>query len=316
MELETLIASISRSLSLITYYIRCQNSANLNAINTLLETPFKEILNLIFELDLINLNSNYLYPAIDLGDINKKVAVQVTSTNDLSKIRYTINRFNEYKLFNKYNRLKILIIEEKKGYRPKIQVDTEYFSIKDDVISVFELTRYIKDLSIEKVRRINQILLDVIGNNNINENIEYESNEVKTIINIIQTISIESDNEEVCDDDVPDPNHKINHRFAEYREYLIQIFADLYPVYYPIFKKVDDQQNIGTIQSKKISAYLKKESRRELIESQGSLIIAYDNIVNKIEELLKRHTIVNYDKNAIEFYIIMNIIKCNVFPNT
>lgn len=315
MEIETLIANIAKNLSIITFYIRFENSANLNSINTLLENPFKDIMNIIFDYNLINLNTAYLYPAVDLGDESKKVAVQVTSTNDISKIKHTLTTFNKNNLQEKYDKLKILIIEEKHKYRNKVPLDTSYFVLNDDVIFVYDLVKYIKDLDLEKIRKINNILIEVIGTNHMDDSIDTESNEVKTIMNIIQILSNNSDEEELSDENTPNPNYKINERFAEYKEYLIQIFKDLYPIYFPVFDKVEKQLNLGTIRVRKISTYLKNESRRKLIESQGNLYVAYDSLVNMIEEKLKNSVKINYDKNAIEFYIIMNIIKCNVFPN-
>ena len=38
-------------------------------------------------------------------------------------------------------------------------------------------------------------------------------------------------------------------------------------------------------------------------------------MVNMIELKLKKNTNVGYDKNAIEYFIIKNIVDCNVFPN-
>ena len=69
------------------------------------------------------------------------------------------------------------------------------------------------------------------------------------------------------------------------------------------------------MQTKKISAYLKKISRRKLIEYDGDLMLAYDSLVNMLEDKLKNYSNINFDKNAIEYFIIKNIVDCNVFPN-
>ena len=313
---ENILNEITKKLSIITYYVRFKTHANLNDINIILENCFKNILNIVFDYNLINLNSEYSYPAIDLGDDNKKVAFQITSTNDISKIRGTLEKFNKYKLYEKYDNLKVLIIGEKKSYKPKFKIDTNYFKLENDVISVFELVKYIKNISIESQKEIINILDKIIGINNIDTLTNIESNEVTTIINIIQMLSNSNDDYELTDDKMPDPNHKINERFKEYKECLNGMFIDLSTIYANSYNKVISSLNIGTIQTKKIGAFLKKESVRRLIKFDNDIIAAYEDMVNMIEVRLKKSTNVGYDKNAIEYFIIKNIVDCNVFPNS
>lgn len=92
MEIEDKINDISTNLSILIYQVKLKNKANLNDINTLLETAFKEILNIIYDYNLINLNNKYLYPAIDLGDESAKIAFQVTSEKSIQKIKDTIKK--------------------------------------------------------------------------------------------------------------------------------------------------------------------------------------------------------------------------------
>lgn len=315
MNIENMMNDIAKKLTLITCYVRFKTSANLNDINTLLETSFKEILNIIFDYNLVNLNSDYLYPAIDLGDVENRISFQITSTNDSSKISKTIKKFRENELDKDYDKLRFLIIDEKKAYRPKVSLDTEYFSLKNDVISVFELTKYIKDLNIEKKEQIIKILDNTIGNYNIDINSNIESNEVNTIISIIQLLSNESCDEEILNDSIPNPNYKINERFKEYKDYLNDMYVDLSSIYATTYIKIQTTQAIGTTQIKKISAYLRKISKRKLIDYNGDLMLAYDSIVNMLEDKLKNYSNINFDKNAIEYFVIKNIVDCNVFPN-
>ena len=106
MQIENLINEIATNLSIIIYQVKLKNKANLNDINTLLETPFKDILNIIYDYNLINLNNKYLYPAIDLGDRSKKIAFQITSERSIQKIKDTIQRFEKNKLNIEYKKLK------------------------------------------------------------------------------------------------------------------------------------------------------------------------------------------------------------------
>lgn len=56
-------------------------------------------------------------PAVDLLDTKNKIAIQVTSSNDWSKITYTTNQFEKEKLYETFDDLIVLIVNEKKKYR-------------------------------------------------------------------------------------------------------------------------------------------------------------------------------------------------------
>ena len=176
MKIENIINEISTNLSIIIYQVKLKNKANLNDINTLLETPFKDILNIIYDYDLVNLNNKYLYPAVDLGDKNKQITFQVTSERSIKKIKQTLKKFKDNNLDKEYRRLKFLVIDEKIKYSPKNNIDTTYFSLKDDVYSCFELINIIKNLELVKQEQINNILRCVIGiKDNISLDVVFEN---------------------------------------------------------------------------------------------------------------------------------------------
>lgn len=185
MKIEDKINDISTNLSILIYQVKLKNKANLNDINTLLETAFKDILNIIYDYNLINLNNKYLYPAIDLGDENAKIAFQVTSERSIQKIKDTIKKFEKNNFEIKYNKLKFLIIDEKVQYSNKHNIDRPYFILKDDIISCFELINIIKDLSMEKQNKINNILKSIIGiKDNISLDVIYDNrNNIQKIEN-------------------------------------------------------------------------------------------------------------------------------------
>lgn len=55
--------------------------------------------------------SNFL--RVDLDDETAKVAFQITATSGIKKNKYTINKFIEYKWYEKYDKLIIYILTEK-----------------------------------------------------------------------------------------------------------------------------------------------------------------------------------------------------------
>lgn len=45
-----------------------------------------------------------MYPTIDLGDTNAKIAFQITSEKSIQKIKKTLKKFEENNLENSYNK--------------------------------------------------------------------------------------------------------------------------------------------------------------------------------------------------------------------
>ena len=97
---------------------RC-NGLGRTDINHEAERLFCYPLSLIYDAPFINLNLiRENYPAVDLGCAEKKVSIQVTSTNDRDKIQSTLDKFFEHQLDSTFSTLIVLIIGDKKNYRP------------------------------------------------------------------------------------------------------------------------------------------------------------------------------------------------------
>lgn len=85
---------ITDALSHIANKVNLHNHLNLQDINIHLENFFRDILNIIYR-DRKFKNLNTLegnYPSIDLGDNLKDLAIQITSTTSLAKVRNTIEK--------------------------------------------------------------------------------------------------------------------------------------------------------------------------------------------------------------------------------
>jgi hypothetical protein len=108
---------IDRYLSSLQAYIKIQNKNGTFDINKYCEDFIGELLNIIYGLELNNLNSiQKNYPAIDLGDEKASICIQVTATNSSQKIKHTLDKFQKKKLYDKYNEINIFILGEKKNY--------------------------------------------------------------------------------------------------------------------------------------------------------------------------------------------------------
>ena len=82
---------------------------NLSSSNVVAETTLAGLLNLVYGWDLVNANAiSQNFPGVDLIDKGRNIAVQVTSTRSVDKVRHTLTEVA--KLGVGFDRLIILII--------------------------------------------------------------------------------------------------------------------------------------------------------------------------------------------------------------
>ena len=106
---------ISQLLSRFTEQVKILNSNGEFSINIHAENILINILNTIYTCNLKNVNyeENKIYPSIDLRDYDKRIAIQVTSTSNLDKIKHTLSEFVSNELYKDFDTLYIYIITEK-----------------------------------------------------------------------------------------------------------------------------------------------------------------------------------------------------------
>lgn len=141
--------SISQNLSYLVTYISTNNDAGLFDINRLSEDFFISILNTMYDLNLVNLNTEQSnYPAIDLGDRDKRVSVQVTSESNTTKLKNTLAKFRKYNLIDYYDELIFLVLSNSRTGKP---TDSE---IEIRVINIQTMMNKISQLTDEKIYAI------------------------------------------------------------------------------------------------------------------------------------------------------------------
>ena len=147
-------------LSIMRYIFKSRTKKKLFDLNRAAEPFFQNILNIVYEWDLVNLDkiqSNY--PAIDLGDTNNRVCIQITAENTSEKIKNTIEKFIEKDLYKDYDTLIILIITDKKSYTTSFDTKNKFsFSKEDDIKDIDDLLSKIEELSFEKREELQQFL--------------------------------------------------------------------------------------------------------------------------------------------------------------
>jgi len=156
------------------------------SINIIAEDVLIQLLNKVYDLNLVNLNSRRKnYPAIDLLDESSRIAIQVTATADVSKIADGLEKFYRHELYQKADRLIFFILKEEAGLSqsaintqiglihqqlapdlPKISIDTKndiwdftslFTAIKqtNDIVKINAISGYLKAQFDEITRQAN-----------------------------------------------------------------------------------------------------------------------------------------------------------------
>ena len=144
--------------------IKCTTAMELTDSNLITENILIPLFKLVYGFEeLVNLNiESANFPVIDLADKSRQVAIQVSSTVDLAKVKATLSKFFDYKLNKTYRRVIIYCLTDKqKTYAEKtiktlIKNDDGFeFDINNDIQ---DYTDFLKDISnitdIEKVEEI------------------------------------------------------------------------------------------------------------------------------------------------------------------
>lgn len=103
----------------------------------LMEDVVCKLLNMVYGWELVNLNhQKQNYPGIDLADEKNRIAVQVTSDKSRSKVTNTLQKFEEYRYFEKYNRLIIFVLGEQERFKKEFTTQAFTFSPEMDVMDL------------------------------------------------------------------------------------------------------------------------------------------------------------------------------------
>lgn len=208
MKQEELIKSCSELLFKLCDLVESRNTLNYYDINISSEYFFIPLLNQVFDCDLKNLNTEEKNAAaIDLYDTNGKIAIQVTSNSSADKIHSTLKKYRKNKLYEKYQRLIVVVIVRSHAYRANFTNDIggEFvFSKSNDIYTINSLIKAISALSIEKIASIKEYLeyqLDTVLDESQVLNIEQSFNYIsKNTDNKLNEAFFEIDDERFISD--------------------------------------------------------------------------------------------------------------------
>ena len=314
MNKEVYLKNIAENLALLSREVSILNAVNLYDINIIAEDFFPGLLNLIYGYELKN--ANHLEknaPAIDLIDQKNRIAVQVTSDNSSTKIKHTIEEFNKSQAYHLYDRLVVLILTQKKKYSSNFDTQGLFsFEKARDIWDVEKLIKDIRELETVQIKKISDYLSEELCNKYYSVR-ETQAGEVDTIIDLIEYISqhrkVNKDRETTVD-----PEYKIYKRFKNFADKLITEYTTLYTIYGEALNIVNETLGIDEAQDIIIMFYLQDISVQFLEEEHDNPIAALNKLVTYFEEKLSTNG-KKYDRSAIKFYLVNEMIKCRVFPN-
>lgn len=314
MNKELYLKNIAENLALLSREVSILNAVNLYDINIIAEDFFPGLLNLIYDYELKN--ANHLEknaPAIDLIDQKNRIAVQVTSDNSSKKIRHTIEEFNKNQEYHLYDRLVILILTQKKNYSTSFDTQGLFaFEKERDIWDVERLIKDIRELETDKIKEISDYLSEELYNKYYSAK-KTQASEVNTIIDLIAYISQHRRVNKSRETTV-DPEYKIYKRFRNFADKLITEYTTLYTIYGEALNVVNETQGIDEAQDIIIMFYLQDISVQFLEEEHDNPIAALNKLVTYFEDKLSTNG-KKYDRSAIKFYLVNEMIKCRVFPN-
>lgn len=303
---QTYISIITKRLTYLQKEVENFNSLNLTDINVFAENFYRNFFNLIgFKFNNTNFESNN-FAHIDLLDSVNKQAIQVTSQNDNIKIKEAIDGFFAKPENQDYKLQLLLISKDAKNYRTKFGNN---FNHKEDVLDIKRLLAIIND--IEEIDKIKDIA-DFLNKNVLTERRKTECSEVETIMELINYLSLNK-NRIIIDSTVNvDPTNKIENRFSEHSEYLKQQYAGLCGKYNSAL--VEATSKIDGVEAEIIADFLRDESDIILTKENNNAKLALHSLVELFYDKLSENGLI-FNKQAIKFYLLDELIKCNVFPN-
>ena len=305
--------SIINSLSWLSNEVSLSNSMNFTDINIHSEYFYRDLLNLAFGYNLFNIN--ILEPnsaAIDLGDPINKIAIQVTSTSKLDKTKKTVDKFIKKNLFKKYDRMIILNITKKSAYKALTIGNSSYkLDTKEDIWDIQTLATKFNEFNDQKLKEICEFLNKALYKKP-NEGLPKNTT---TILKLIELISDE-EHPEIGEGYIiePFPEHKIHERFAKYSDFITREYVSLYQDYGAVLDAVEKNSDFGQVKLGRASQHLRTFSDNVLTDCNGDPKVALDKIVNYFINLLHENGF-EADTGATQFYILKQLISCNVFPN-
>lgn len=223
---------ISSSLAVVMSKVTIENNVNDYGMNVLLETSYLKILNVLYDLNLVNANLiKRNFPGVDGIDTENKIFVQVSATCTNEKIENTITQILKSETHNDFTKLFFVCLKDKKAFtknfRSKIEalIDSKFeFDFDTDIIDSNDIYNLIFNFQdIEKSLGVKKILDNVLGYLPSSKEtgfdfvcISFDDEEIENAKTIIDRMISQGLNVYIESEKTYQYFEKVNHRFFDY----------------------------------------------------------------------------------------------------
>lgn len=306
---------IEEKLNTLAYRVEVRSKLNLLELNIHSETFFAYLCNIIFDLELENLNFSYQnIDGIDLIDNKNKVVVQVSSTCTKQKIENSLSK-KIYTKYKDYSYKFMSISKNASTYLKNNTFNNPYsmkFDPKQDIWDVGLLLKKISNQTVSKQRSLYDFIKAELGQDV--DCVKIESNLTK-VINILaeETLDVNADSPEINFFAIED---KISFNDLEDAKDII----DDYKIFY---HRLDEIYSEFDKEGKNKSFSVLQEIRRQYIEL-NRLNNTPTNIFYEITNCVMKVVIEssNYIKMPMEelqmcadILVVDAFIRCKIFKN-
>jgi len=157
---------IEKNLHFLAYRIAARGKFNLLDLNIYSETFFADLLNMLFDYELVNLNIiKQNIEGIDLVDTKNKIIAQVSSTCTKQKIENSLKK-KVFMGYPGYSFKFISIARDAEKLREFIYTNPYHvlFSPKDDIMDVETILNVVLSLGIKKQKKFYEFIKNELGN--------------------------------------------------------------------------------------------------------------------------------------------------------
>lgn len=303
---------IEERLTTLRYRVEMRGSLNILDYHIHAEDLYRDLLNILFDWNLINLNTlEQNAAAIDLVDTRRKLVVQVSATATKKKIESSLdNDFSKYKGFQ----FKFIFIAKSAKYLRNQNYSTPKgisFNPTNDIIDVQSLLLEIKNSSIENHKIIYDFIKAELGTDSGINNTE---SNLTSIINLLSQGELR-ENEKDYESIAFEIENKINYNELSSTKYIIEEYAVYSSHIDKIYKEFDQQ---GKNKSRSVLSSIRAIYADNLDKLQGDKLFLQivTAIVDRVTESCNYEDIPFEELEMCASIVATDtFVRCKIFEN-
>lgn len=309
---------IEKNINILSDRIKINGKLNLLELNIHSETFFRDLLNLIYRLDLKSANKDKSnVEAIDLIDSNKKIVIQVSSTSNTTKINKTLEKKKTKELADSQYNLKFVFISEladKLRNKKYNNIHNIKFEPSKDIIDRASILEQILQMDIDQIKSVYDFIRAELGE---------PTNTLKRSSNLVSVIN----NLASADLNEVEYTSELNdYSIVEKIEYndLMDIKESTFDeckIYYATLNKIYEEFIHGG-SNKVISVFSKITSiyEKENIPKDLSNIEKFFNVIGKVQDYVINSGYLNdipeeEIEMCVRIIVVDAFIRCKIFKN-